>query len=122
MATEQIVDLFSLESTAKKGRRTSQEAKSSTDKISGSSFKVALDNLESLWDSSQYEAEYDVDKFVESLESSSWCTCKVPGKLRFRCFGFNFVQFWKIRYVFYFFLSVIKNRSGWVYLLRKEFT
>lgn len=76
MGTEQIVDLFSVESAGSArsgsgnvGGSVSSDvvAKKIPSKVPAKGLKAALDNLEDLWDSSQYDTEFDVNRFLESL-------------------------------------------------------
>lgn len=61
MATDQLLDLFSLDST---------HGASTLEQKSGSSsrgVKSLLDNLPDLWEESAYESEYDLTTFIQSL-------------------------------------------------------
>ena len=40
--------------------------------IGKQSAKAMLQNLEELWDEKQYETEYDLDSFMQSLHTWKW--------------------------------------------------
>ena len=60
MATDQLLDLFTLDS---RGAACAEEKASSASR----SVKSVLDSLPDLWDESAYESEYDLSSFVQSL-------------------------------------------------------
>ncbi|CAG2164916.1 unnamed protein product [Oppiella nova] len=62
MATDQLLDLFSL------GHHKS-ESMNKSNESSGSGMKNILENLPELWDSRQYDSEYDLTNFINSLKS-----------------------------------------------------
>ena len=65
MDTGQLLDLFSVE---KEGKKKNSSAESSTQgNPSGKGLKSVLESLGELWDESQYETEYNLDSFIESL-------------------------------------------------------
>ncbi|XP_070498926.1 TATA-binding protein-associated factor 172 [Chironomus tepperi] len=59
MATDQLLDLFSIEQN--------DDSKKSANK-SGSSVKNILENLPELWDDSQYAEEFDIENFIGGLK------------------------------------------------------
>ncbi|XP_013387250.1 TATA-binding protein-associated factor 172-like [Lingula anatina] len=61
MGTDQLLDLFTLDDS-KKG--TPSEAKPEHGK---ESMKSILENMDELWDEKQYETEYDLGSFMQSL-------------------------------------------------------
>ena len=61
MGTDQLLDLFSLEN---KG----PDKKKNPDGTPQTGMKAILENLEELWDESQYESEYDMDNFMKALQ------------------------------------------------------
>jgi TATA-binding protein-associated factor len=60
MGTDQLLDLFNLSEEDEKAKK--QQSKSSN-----SSMKNILEVLPELWDNSQYEEQYDISTFIESL-------------------------------------------------------
>ena len=59
MATDQLLDLFSLDETAEV-----QDNYDDDDSGKGkSSMKTILENLPELWDDSQYTSEYDLEAY-----------------------------------------------------------
>lgn len=60
MATDQLLDLFSLDNDWEQ---------SHTDQSDNSkqSIKQVLENLGELWDEKQYEEEYDLGSFIQTL-------------------------------------------------------
>ncbi len=66
MGTDQLLDLFSLDSSAKpsSGAATSDQSETATQK---DSLRTVLDNLGELWDEKQYENEYNLDNFMQML-------------------------------------------------------
>eukprot|EP00795_Rhopilema_esculentum_P009364 gene9364-17069_t len=63
MDTSQLLDLFSV----KKGK--SEEKKEGQDANKRTSMKVLLEDIGELWDERQYENEYNLDSFIESLNT-----------------------------------------------------
>ncbi|XP_033118487.1 TATA-binding protein-associated factor 172-like [Anneissia japonica] len=61
MATEQLLDLFSLD----KGNQSSIDQ--TEEKDTPQSMKAVMSNLGELWDDKQYENEYDLSSFMQSL-------------------------------------------------------
>ena len=61
MATDQLLDLFTLDSrhdqVASEGKSTSSRG-----------VKSVLENLPELWEESAYESEYDLTSFINSLK------------------------------------------------------
>ena len=65
MDTGQLLDLFSVEKEGKKKDSSAQSSAEATQSNRG--LKSVLENLGELWDESQYENEYNLDSFIESL-------------------------------------------------------
>lgn len=63
MQTDQVLDLFSLNSGVK-GVRKGQESTSE----GGGSVKSVLDNLPELWNEEQYSEEYNMESFIKNLK------------------------------------------------------
>lgn len=76
MATEQLLDLFELSSSEKESGKSSALSFGSggSSMMSGGkqpvSMKTMLDSLPELWDTQQYENEYDLSNFLQSLKST----------------------------------------------------
>lgn len=64
MGTDQLLDLFSLDSAPKTSGEGSDKGSSS-----GKGMKSVLENLPELWDSQQYDSEYDLSGFIKSLKT-----------------------------------------------------
>lgn len=64
MDTGQLLDLFSVE---KQGNEMKHEARHESEK-SKASLKSMLEDMGKLWDEDQYEAEYNLDNFIETLK------------------------------------------------------
>jgi TATA-binding protein-associated factor len=62
MNTDQLLDLFQLTDTTENAGKKPEKV---GDKAS---MKDVLGNLEELWDARQYQEEYDIDAFLESLK------------------------------------------------------
>lgn len=62
METDQLLDLFTL--NEKQSAKTADRAKKSTGQTE--SIKSVLQGLDELWDSRQYETEYDLNHFMQS--------------------------------------------------------
>ena len=60
MATDQLLDLFSLSSSQSDGKTSSSTAGRSAESILGA--------VEELWDSQQYDSEYNLETFVQYLK------------------------------------------------------
>lgn len=63
MATDQLLDLFSLDETAEVLDNDDEDDDSAKGK---SSMKTILENLPELWDDSQYTSEYDLEAYGSS--------------------------------------------------------
>ena len=63
MATDQLLDLFSLDETAEVLDNDDDDDDSAKGK---SSMKTILENLPELWDDSQYTSEYDLEAYGSS--------------------------------------------------------
>ncbi|XP_049802115.1 TATA-binding protein-associated factor 172 [Schistocerca nitens] len=64
MGTEQLLDLFSLDDK----RKDIAHSSSSHSQLSGVSMKTVLETLPDLWEDKQYEEEYDLSTFMQSLK------------------------------------------------------
>nr|XP_023679976.1 TATA-binding protein-associated factor 172 [Paramormyrops kingsleyae] len=64
MGTEQLLNLFTLDKDEKLEKGEASAASSS----GKASMKSVLDSLGDLWDQQQYDAEYDLDNFMHSLQ------------------------------------------------------
>ena len=63
MDTGQLLDLFTVEKEKKKEKSMAHQ--NDTGKAS---LKTMMENLGELWDEEQYETEYNLDNFIESLK------------------------------------------------------
>lgn len=63
MDTSQLLDLFSVEKE-KTAKAVSGNAESGDSK---SSMKAIMEDLGELWDETQYENEYNLDSFIQSM-------------------------------------------------------
>lgn len=73
MGTDQLLDLFTLDDQKKGSVSTPIEmhgARSSDRNSSGRGIKSVLDTLPDLWDDHQYETEYDLCNFLQSLTNN----------------------------------------------------
>ena len=61
MATDQLLDLFSLDESL--DATTGATSDETDEKSKGKGIKALLDNLPELWDDSQYASEYDLDAY-----------------------------------------------------------
>jgi len=59
MATDQLLDLFSLTASQTEGKASS---------VAGCSAESMLEAMEELWDSEQYDNEYNLDKFIQNFK------------------------------------------------------
>jgi TATA-binding protein-associated factor len=67
MGTEQLLDLFSTETdTHSNGKSTHQSDKP----VQKGSYQSLIDSLSELWDEKQYESEYNLDTFIQSLNAN----------------------------------------------------
>lgn len=62
MDTGQLLDLFTVE----KEKKEKMSAKQNN--TGQASLKTMMENLGELWDEEQYETEYNLDNFIESLK------------------------------------------------------
>ncbi|KAJ1971300.1 TATA-binding protein-associated factor mot1 [Dimargaris verticillata] len=74
MNTNQLLDLFNVSSTPTSGPNPrggidgSSASKQQDARKKGSSAKAVLKNLDDLWDDKQYNEEYNLDSFIQSLK------------------------------------------------------
>lgn len=59
MATDQLLDLFSIEQSNEDGKKSSNK---------GNSVKNILESLPELWDDNQYAEEFDIENFIGGLK------------------------------------------------------
>lgn len=69
MGTDQLLDLFTLDSKAAHSA-DDKSGKSGSSSSGKSGVKSLLDNLPELWDEQQYDTEYDLTTFISSLNPS----------------------------------------------------
>ncbi|PIA13088.1 hypothetical protein COEREDRAFT_17765 [Coemansia reversa NRRL 1564] len=69
MNTDQLLDLFDCQPTTKKSTTTAGAENQQGDGTGTKSISKAIEGLEELWDSSQYENEYNLDTFISSLQN-----------------------------------------------------
>lgn len=65
MDTGQLLDLFTVDKEKKKEKAGTQQ-----NETGKASLKSVLENLGELWEEEQYETEYNLDNFIESLKWS----------------------------------------------------
>lgn len=65
MATDQLLDLFELNKN--QGNGSSSNGGKDSANTGKASMQDVLQNLPDLWDDKQYEEEYDLSQFIESL-------------------------------------------------------
>ncbi|KAJ2803079.1 TATA-binding protein-associated factor mot1 [Coemansia guatemalensis] len=68
MNTDQLLDLFDCQPTTKKSSTATAAEDQQEDGAGSKSISKAIEGLEELWDSSQYENEYNLDSFISSLQ------------------------------------------------------
>jgi TATA-binding protein-associated factor len=66
MGTDQILDLFNIDDGSS-GETEANGRNKQNDTNRPASLKAALEDLENLWDERQYEEEYNLDQFIQSL-------------------------------------------------------
>ena len=64
MDTSQLLDLFSVEKD-----KMAQKEQANRDANTKMSMKAIIEDLGELWDESQYENEYNLDSFIQSLKT-----------------------------------------------------
>ena len=64
MATDQLLDLFSLDEGATKQSKSQSESSTQA----GSGLKQVLQDLGELWDESEYDNEFDLKNFMNTLK------------------------------------------------------
>lgn len=65
MGTDQLLDLFCLDAE----NFENNQNKSTKNDTKGGSVKSVLESLPELWDPDQYDNEYDLTAFIQSLKS-----------------------------------------------------
>lgn len=72
MGTNQLLDLFRVDRmsfTSDKCKSRSDTSDAVESDSAKTSLKAVLEGLDDLWDSKDYEKEYDVDSFLSSLKN-----------------------------------------------------
>lgn len=67
MGTDQLLDLFSLDEKVK-GESLAGSSRGRNPDTKKESMQSVIDSLGELWDESQYESEYNLDSFMQSLK------------------------------------------------------
>ncbi len=66
MGTEQLINMFNKDDQTQK---TGQTSKTDTDSLHiPGSYQRLIDNISEIWDESQYENEFNVTSFIDSLK------------------------------------------------------
>ncbi len=68
MGTEQLINMFNKDEQQQSGgnQKTKEDAHLSA--AAGNSYQRIIDNISEIWDESQYENEFNVSNFIESLK------------------------------------------------------
>jgi TATA-binding protein-associated factor len=70
MGTDQLLDLFTLDASGNSPKKSSGAGQSSANATTSSFNKGAraiIEGMEELWDSQQYDAEYNLESFMSSI-------------------------------------------------------
>ena len=69
MGTEQIMNMFNKDESdmQKKDSGLAGGSNSSAAVIGGNNYQKLIENINDLWDESQYENEYNLDNFIKTL-------------------------------------------------------
>ena len=69
MGTEQIMNMFNKDETNTQKKDSSGVAAASSASFpgAGGSYQKLIENINDLWDESQYENEYNLDNFIKTL-------------------------------------------------------
>jgi len=67
MGTEQIMNMFNKDDSVEQKKQDSSSASSSMPHLGGSNYQKLIENINDLWDESQYENEYNLDNFIKTL-------------------------------------------------------
>lgn len=70
MGTDQLLDLFTLSAQQQKGDDPTTRGrgkKGGTDERKSGGLKAVLEGMEELWDERQYENEYSMNVFLQTL-------------------------------------------------------
>jgi TATA-binding protein-associated factor len=70
MGTDQLLDLFTLSAQQQKGEDPAAKGrgkKGGADERKGGGLKAVLEGMEELWDERQYENEYSMNVFLQTL-------------------------------------------------------
>lgn len=70
MGTEQLINMFNKDEQAagQKSNNQSKEQAHPAIAATGNSYQRIIDNISEIWDESQYENEFNVSNFIESLK------------------------------------------------------
>ncbi|KAG1243725.1 hypothetical protein G6F68_015724 [Rhizopus microsporus] len=67
MDTDQILDLFNIGGQGEGAKKKQKSIDPSSSSEGLGAAKAVLENLENLWDDKEYEEEYNIDSFINSL-------------------------------------------------------
>ena len=67
MGTEQIMNMFNKDESDMQKKDSTGAVSSSTALIGGGNYQKLIENINDLWDESQYENEYNLDNFIKTL-------------------------------------------------------
>lgn len=67
MGTEQLINMFNKDSET--GQKSNNQTKAELSNLPGtSSYQKIIENISEIWDESQYENEFNVSNFIDSLK------------------------------------------------------
>ena len=67
MGTEQLINMFNKDD--ENSKKSSSQNKTEVSNLPGtSSYQKIIDNISEIWDESQYENEFNVSNFIDSLK------------------------------------------------------
>jgi len=69
MGTEQLINMFNKDEQRQTGsQKTNSKEDAHLAAATGASYQRFIDNISEIWDDSQYESEFNVSNFIDSLK------------------------------------------------------
>lgn len=69
MGTEQLITMFNKEDNQQKQNNNNKSGTDNTNPAMTNSFQRILENISEIWDENQYETEFSISNFINSIKN-----------------------------------------------------
>lgn len=69
MGTEQLITMFNKEDNQQKQNNNNKSGTDNNNPAMTNSFQRILENISEIWDENQYETEFSISNFINSIKS-----------------------------------------------------